>query len=96
LKKEDRIRRLIPLFEAGRIWLPETLHRTDSQGVVRELVKDFIEEEYAPFPVGRHDDLMDPLSRIEDPMLAAQFPKEKKIEPKDSYRAPSGGMAWAA
>lgn len=95
LKKEDRIRRLIPYFEARRIWLPESLHRTDSTGATRELVEEFIEEEYAPFPVGRHDDLIDPLSRIEDSSMGCEFPKEKK-EQADTYRAPSGAGAWAA
>lgn len=78
LRKEDRIRRLIPLFEGARIWLPETLNKTDHNGVVRELVNDFVEEEYAPFPVGKHDDMLDCLARIEDPMLGTVFPAEKK------------------
>jgi len=73
--KEDRIRKLVPLFEQGRIWLPETLHRTDAQGGMRNLVQDFIEEEYLAFPVGIHDDLLDAMARIVDPDLGAVFPK---------------------
>jgi len=64
--KNDRIRRMIPLFEAKRVWFPETLHKTDFQGIVRELTDDFIEQEYAAFPVGKHDDMMDCLARIHD------------------------------
>ena len=84
LQKEDRIRRLIPLFEAKRIWFPETLHYTQSGGVVTELVRDFIEEEYAPFPVGRHDDMIDCLARIVDPKLNAVFPRSDE----DSWLKP--------
>lgn len=75
LKKEDRIRRIIPLFERKRVWFPESLHYT-AGGRTSDLVRDFIEEEYAPFPVGKHDDMMDCLARIVDPALNAQFPKE--------------------
>lgn len=95
LKKEDRIRRLIPLFESGRVWLPQTNHKTDHQGVVRELVHDFIEEEFAPFPVGVHDDMLDGLARIDDPSFGVAFPKEKKQRtevPVVSY----GSTGWMA
>lgn len=74
-KKEDRIRRLIPWFEQGRIWLPETLHRTDYQGVTRDLVQVFIEEEYKAFPVSVHDDMLDALARILDEKMNLTFPK---------------------
>lgn len=93
LAKEDRIRRLIPAFEAGRIWFPETLHYTQHTKEVRDLVNDFIEEEFAPFPVGLHDDVIDDLSRIVDPMLGAQFPKEAATRPVARVRAPSSS-AW--
>lgn len=78
LAKNDRIRRMIPLFEAKRVWFPERLHYTQHTKQVTDLVRDFIEEEYAPFPVGRHDDMMDCLARIVDPALNAIFPKESR------------------
>lgn len=74
LKKEDRIRRLIPIFEARRVWFPQTLNYTGQDGVVTDLVRDFTEEEYAPFPVGRHDDMIDCLARLVEKDLNAQFP----------------------
>jgi predicted phage terminase large subunit-like protein len=94
LKKEDRIRRLIPRFENAQLWLPESLHRTDHAGNVRDLIHDLIEEEYAPFPVGLHDDAMDALARIEDPDLMAVFPQEQK--PREGVRRPvhTGPGAW--
>ena len=90
LKKEDRIRRLIPVFEEGRFWLPETHHYTDYQGNVRDLVKDFIEEEYAPFPVGRHDDMLDCLARTEDKEFGIIMPKIDTAPKPTPRRASSG------
>ena len=78
--KEDRVKRLIPLFEAGRIWLPETLHITDWQKVPVDNVRSFVEEEYMAFPVGLHDDMLDALARIAEPDLKLVFPKEEKPE----------------
>ena len=69
LAKEDRIRRLIPLLEARRLWLPETLHRTGQDGKTVDIVDRFIEEEFLPFPVGARDDFLDMLSRISDPAM---------------------------
>lgn len=85
--KEDRIKRLIPLFEAGRIWLPETHIVTDWQKNTRDLVHDFIEEEYYPFPVGLHDDMLDSLSRICEPDMHLIWPSEEapKRVPRDRW-----------
>ena len=55
--KQDRIGRLIPIFEQGKFYLPQTLHKTNYEKVVVDLVQAFVEEEYIPFPVGLHDDL---------------------------------------
>lgn len=77
--KNDRIRRMIPLFEAKRIYLPETLHKTQHNGELRNLVDDFIEQEYLAFPVGKHDDMMDCLSRLID--IEYKFPMERVSKP---------------
>jgi len=49
--KEDRIRRLIPYFEQGRIYFPRRLHYTGHDGKTNDLIKSFIEEEFRAFPV---------------------------------------------
>lgn len=82
--KIDRIKRLIPLFEAGRIYLPHTLHRTNYQGVTEDLVHLFLQEEYKAFPVPVHDDMLDALSRIAEPdiddkRLTLKWPKEDDV-----------------
>jgi predicted phage terminase large subunit-like protein len=74
-KKEDRIGRLIPIFEQGRFYLMQSLHVTDYQKNTVDLVHSFVEEEYLPFPVGVHDDDLDSLSRIAEPGLALAWPK---------------------
>jgi hypothetical protein len=66
LAKADRIRRLIPLFEQSKFYLPETLHYTDREGVTRDLVGEFVEKELCAFPAGLHDDMLDSLARITD------------------------------
>ncbi|MEW6775288.1 MAG: hypothetical protein AB1405_03290, partial [Bdellovibrionota bacterium] len=74
LSKEDRIRRLSPFFEQGRMLLPQAIWKINSQGESRDVLRDFIEEEYCAFPVGAHDDALDALSRILDEPLGAHFP----------------------
>jgi len=71
MPKPDRIRRTIPLFEQGRIWLPQTCYKTNYEKKTEDLVSVFIEEEYKPFPVLRHDDMLDDLARIEDEVFKA-------------------------
>lgn len=84
LSKPDRIRRLIPLFETGRVYFPETIFRTDYEGKMVELVQAFIEEEYKAFPVGLHDDMLDALSRILDEEMQIAWPK--LVDEPDRYR----------
>jgi predicted phage terminase large subunit-like protein len=65
--KNDRIKRLMPLFEEGRVYLPRTCYRTNYQSVTEDLVQTFINEEYKAFPVPVHDDMLDSLARIAEP-----------------------------
>lgn len=84
ISKVDRIRRMIPMFETGRMYFPETIYRTDYEGKVVELVQTFIEQEYKAFPVGLHDDMLDAMSRILDEEMNLVWPKQ--IAPADKYR----------
>ena len=96
-KKVDRIGRLIPLFEEGRIYLPQSLHKTNYEKVVVDLVQAFIEEEYAAFPVGIHDDMLDALARIAEPDLKLVWPKEQRVPappPRRHFQDPH--TAWMA
>ena len=64
--KEDRIKRLVPLFEQGRVYLPERLIRLDYEKKRYDAVESFVEDEYLAFPVSQHDDMLDALARIFD------------------------------
>jgi len=96
VKKDDRIGRLIPIFEQGRIYLPKTLYTTDWQKTVVDLVRSFIEEEFAPFPVGLHKDMLDALARICEPDMPLVWPKESSstVESVRPVRRSSSGSAW--
>jgi phage terminase large subunit-like protein len=95
--KTDRIKRLIPLFEQGRIWIPESLNVTDWQGKVRDLVNDFIEDEFCAFPVGIHDDMLDALARMEEPDLKLVWPQvENPKDNKPVFRNFAPATAWMA
>lgn len=83
LKKEDRIRQLVPVFEQGRMWIPEKLSFIDHEARVIDLVQSFIDDEYSAFPVSTHDDMLDCMARILDPTLGAVFPKIEDKAPEE-------------
>jgi len=84
--KNDRIRKLIPPFEQGRVWFPRVLYRRDYEGKKENLVERFIKDEFLPFPVMLHDDMLDCLARILHPELVPQFPKMRKRQRKESWQ----------
>lgn len=96
VKKTDRIGRLIPIFEQGHVYFPKTFHKTNYQREVVDLVRDFIEAEYAAFPVGLHDDMLDALSRIAEPDLPLKWPKEAKtiVSERRVFSRSHSNVAW--
>jgi phage terminase large subunit-like protein len=78
MKKEDRIRRLVPLLAAGKIWFPEKMPTVMKDGTVRDIVDDFLKIEYLPFPVGKWDDFLDMLSRICDEEMSFRSPARSR------------------
>lgn len=76
LSKEDRIRKLIPLYEQGKMYLPGTYTYVDHEGTYRDMTREFVEQEFKAFPVSVHDDMLDCQARILDPALGAVFPDE--------------------
>lgn len=99
--KPDRIKRLQPMFEQGRIWLPETCVRLDWENKAVDLVRVFIQEEYLSFPVLAHDDMLDGLTQITEPELFIVLPrsevkKARTWEDELPASKSSGKQSWQA
>jgi predicted phage terminase large subunit-like protein len=92
VSKEDRIRMLVPVFEQKRFYLPKRLLFVDHQGAVQDFVQDFVTNEYLAFPVCVHDDMLDCIARILDPVLSAQFPMPAPSLSSSDYGGSLGFM----
>ena len=94
VSKQDRIRRLIPYFSGGRIILPLYLYYTDYEGTTKELVNEFVEQEYKAFPVSAHDDMMDALARLLEPDFPLVWPKEEKDDRRHASASSDNWESW--
>lgn len=68
--KAERIERLVPVFERGQFLLPHVAQYHEGE----DIIKVFIEEELLLWPYSKHDDMLDCVSRIEDPAVGARGP----------------------
>jgi predicted phage terminase large subunit-like protein len=93
MPKVDRIRRLIPWFEQGRVFLMPKLQKTSYEGVPVDLTKAFINEEFLPFPVAAHDDMLDALARFLDEDMPVAWPAAYAGENDDDDNADAGRNA---
>ena len=100
IAKEDRIRKLVPVFENGRFYLPEVLYYTDFEGKKRDLVRDFIDQEYMGFPMATHDDMFDCIARILDKDMSVVWPKgyeeAEETTRRDRYQIRPRRKSWMA
>lgn len=97
-RKNDSIRKLIPLYEGGRFWIPQSLFRTLYDGRTVDIIDQFLSEEYDAFPVPVHDDMLDCMARIVDEGLSANFPRLFNDGKKDAYNdyPEETSSAWGA
>lgn len=72
-KKEDRIRKLQPLFQQHKFYFPPDFVKVDYTKRRVDLVEVFIREEYKAFPFGSHDDMLDSLARLLDIQLSIPY-----------------------
>lgn len=86
IPKNERIKRLIPFHEQGRVYYPRTCYYTDYQGKTEDLMQVFREQEYKPFPVASHDDMLDAMARLIEPELPLIWPEASdysdRLEPE--------------
>jgi phage terminase large subunit-like protein len=94
VSKVDRIRRLIPYFESGRVYLPTTLNRTLYDKSTVDLINVLVEEELMGFPVALHDDLSDAMARLFD--LDPVWPKLQDAEKKPDRYTTGRRTSWMA
>ena len=97
LRKEDRIRRIIPRLERGGVYFPQVLAKTLASGKAVDLMAEVMKDEVLTFPVAKFDDFLDMLSRIEDleQMHLLKFPIAD-AKPIKTFvgRASEGGAGW--
>ncbi len=95
--KPDRIRALIPLYEQGRFYLPQSRFMTTYDGRTIDLIDQFLSEEYDAFPVPVHDDVLDAMSSILHEDMPTSFPRVYE-EKRERYRRYDeyGSSAWGA
>lgn len=86
MAKNDRIERLVPVFEQGRFFLPHScIHKLEGHAI--DMTKVFVTEEYMPYPVLKHDDMFDGAARILDEDMQVRAPEPPRVEPFDAIAA---------
>jgi len=93
IAKEDRIRKLVPVFEQGRFYMPHRLFFVTADGKSTNYIEAFRDEEYLSFPVCLHDDMLDCRARILDPALDAKFPELETSPPTERRAFHSGASS---
>lgn len=86
LSKEVRIEKLIPIVEANRLWLPETMMRKrKAEAEHVDLMNYLVNTEIANYPAVIHDDALDALAWVLDEQMSIVFPELSYGEPTDIY-----------
>ena len=83
MKKEDRIKRLVPYFESGRVIFPKRLLYRRSTGETVDLTEVFTKDEFLTFPYSAHDDMLDCLARILDENMKICYPSTGRMSRKN-------------
>jgi len=81
LSKDDRIMRLVPLFAAGKIYLPRYIwYRNVIDGETIDLIEHWVKTEYLVFPNAMEKDGLDSLSRLCEKDIYLPWPKPRDFE----------------
>jgi len=79
MAKNDRIKRMVPDLAAGTWYWPNSISKETYDGRLIDVVEQTLTEEYDPFPVPLHDDMIDCMSRIYDQDLATVWPRSTEV-----------------
>jgi len=81
--KKKRIRSLGSLFRKKEFFIPREMHYIDITDVERELIAEFINEEYTRYPANKsHDDMLDCMAMVQN--VDVVFPEETDEAPKQT------------
>lgn len=95
MKKEERIRRMIPDLQNGRWFFPGTMPYVDNEGRKFDLISELVKSEMLNFPRARNDDMLDAMSRIYDDNLHLTFPRPRASMTERAIRNnDSGSYDW--
>lgn len=100
LSKDQRIERLIPVCKDRRLMLPKKgIVKKLRDGTERDLVKQFVEQEYLLFPYTKVKDTLDAVALICNPDLGVTYPKRYGSSNRESggssgYGEGSSGGGW--
>ena len=92
--KVDRIRKLVPIFQNNRMYIPEKLEFLNYQNQTIDFVQTFIEDEFETFPVSLHDDMLDCMARILDPKIETQLSLLEELDDQHEYQYGYSPNAW--
>lgn len=91
--KFDRVMRLVPYFESGKLILPHQIDQVDYEGKTSNIITTLVKDEYLIFPACSHDDGMDGLARAVDPDLPLIYPETDLYSSAEHVMGgSSGGM----
>lgn len=75
--KTSRVSRIVPDLQNGRWMFPRAVIYVDGDGRKWDLIQELQNVELKTFPMSKHDDMIDALSRVYEPELNLAFPKPK-------------------
>jgi hypothetical protein len=79
--KKKRIRSLGSLFRKKEFFIPREMHYIDITDVERELISEFVNEEYTRYPANKsHDDMLDCMAMVQN--VDVVFPEVTEEKPK--------------
>jgi len=94
MSKIDRIRRLTPVFENKRFYIPKEIIFVGNDKKIHDFINEFIDNEYSTFPVCSHDDMFDGMARILEQDLGATFPDKESMSLPLKKPVFAGAAGW--